>query len=107
VYDVLLRPEGRLRFDEGVQPPEVPVELDLDLDVVLQEWGRRRQQWLAIQSKVPSLQTTFRLKERTPVVADPRLREVLVLAAAGRTVAEISLETRRSDLDVALALMDL
>jgi serine/threonine protein kinase len=106
-YDLLLRPEGEFEFRDGAPPPDMPVELDLEVGAVLEEWQRRREQWSRIRARIPTLQTTFRLAGERPVVADPQLRTILVLATEGRTVAEISLHTRRPEIEVASALMDL
>jgi hypothetical protein len=110
VYDLFLWPDGRFAFDEGAFPRDVLINLEMDVSTVLVEGARRVREWQVIRSRFPSTAVTFRLQasqgggER---LEDARERQLLALATAGKSLAEISLETRRSEFDTASGLFSL
>src|SRR6266568_3999182 len=88
VCDLFLWPDGRFDFRD--------------------EEGRHRlEHWERIKERFPSPEVTFTVSRAGHAVEDPLERQILGLAAAGKTLAAISLETRRSTFDTALRLADL
>jgi hypothetical protein len=106
VYDLFLWPDGQFAFKEGELPPEVQIHIAMDVNSVLMEGIRRVDEWARIREAFPSTRTTFRLAGQ-PVVKNPTERQLLHLAALGKTLAEIALETRRSEFDAAVLLFEL
>jgi hypothetical protein len=101
VYDVFLWPDGSFEFDDSQTPPSAG-RLALDLRPLLEEGRHRRELWAQLRRRFPSSDLTLRLLADPVGVKDPTLRQVVDLAAWGKTLAAISLETRRSEYDTAL-----
>ena len=107
VYDLFLWPEGRFAFKDGEQPTPAGFALSLSVEAVLAEGSRRREEWNAIRRVIPSLQVTFEPRgDHRPPPGTPSER-AYELAAAGRSLGEIALETHRSDFEVASVLYGL
>jgi len=104
VYDLFLWPDGRIDLQDGERPKEVVIDLGLALADVVREGTRRREEWLRIRRRLPSVEITFKVLANPEALEDPGERRVFDLAAAGKTLAEIALETRRSDFDTAACL---
>jgi hypothetical protein len=108
VYDCFLWPEGQFDFQDGGEPSDAAgVNLDMDTALVIREGGHRLEEWKKIREVFPSSSVTFKVTNAAFGVEDPVERQVLGLAAAGRTLGAISLETRRSEFEAALVLMGL
>jgi hypothetical protein len=107
LYDVFLWPEGRFEFDDSQPVPSALEDLAIDLRPLLQEGRHRRELWNRLQPRFPSTEMTFRLTADPVSVTDPGLREILNLAAWGKTLAAISLETRRGEYETMLMLAGL
>lgn len=103
LYDLFLWPEGRFEFEDGQAPAEGPVRIDMDLRLVLQEGLHRLKQWRELRPQLPST-ATFQVLRRGVDVADPVDQQILGLAAASKTLAAISLETRRAEFEITLRL---
>jgi hypothetical protein len=106
VFDLFLWPDGAFDFKEGEIPSDLGVHLELEVTSVLLEGARRVDEWSRIRLVFPTSRTTFLAKQRTDV-SDPVEAEVLKLAAAGKSLAEVSLELRRSEFDAAVVLYEL
>ena len=107
VYDVFLWADGRFDFrDEEVQPLSAQ-DLDIDLRSVLEEGRQRRERWHLLRVRFPSNEVTFRVPGEPSAVEDPARRQVLELAAQGKTLASISLQSRRPEYETALVLAGL
>jgi hypothetical protein len=106
LYDLFLWPDGRFEFDDGQAPAPTP-GLALDLRPLLEEGRHRRELWAQLRRRFPSSELTLRLLVDPVSVADPTLRQIVDLAAWGRTLAAISLETRRSEYDTTLLVAEL
>jgi hypothetical protein len=107
IADAFLWPEGRFDFrDDEVPPPEAG-ELGIELRPVLDEGRHRREQWQLLRQRFPSSEVTFRVTGALERVVDPTQKQILAVALAGKTLAAISLEARRSEYDTALLLAQL
>jgi uncharacterized protein DUF4388 len=108
IYDVFLWPEGRFEFVDGEIQEDVQVFIDLSVTSVVMEGARRIDEWKRIRQVIPSAQATFRrLAAGAAVSARTPLADALRLAAAGKSVAEISLELRLSEFEASALLFDL
>lgn len=102
MHDLFLWPDGRFEFDDGQIPPESPSDLRVELGALLEEGRHRRELWAQLRRRFPTSEVTFRLTADPVSVSDPSLRQIIDLAAWGKTLAAISLETRRSEYEAAL-----
>jgi hypothetical protein len=108
VYDLFLWADGRFEFQDASAKDEVyPVSIDLEIGSVVREGTTRAEEWARIQKVFPSSGVTFKVTRAAFGAEDPVERQVLGLAAAGKTLAAISLETRRSQFETARVLMAL
>jgi hypothetical protein len=107
LFDLFLWSDGRFEFDDERPPAPEPSDLAVALKAVLEEGRHRRERWSQLRQRFPSNEVTFRLTADPVSVTDPTLRQVLDLAAWGKTLAGISLETRRSEYDTTLLLAGL
>lgn len=105
IYDLFLWPDGAFEFHEGDLPAALTVHVDLSVTDVVLEGIRRVDEWNRIRAVFPSARTTFRTTG-VPLGESPE-KKALELAAAGKTLAEISLELRRSEFDAATLLFEL
>jgi len=104
VYDLFLWPDGRFDFREEDIPADLRISLDIEIPYVLEEGRHRRQEWERVKQKFKSSDITFRVMKDAGTVEDPAAWAILTLAAAGKTLAGIALETRRSEFEAALIL---
>jgi Domain of unknown function (DUF4388) len=108
VYDVFLWPDGHFDFQEVVEPAaEGTVNLDMDTALVVREGDHRALEWKRVREAFPSSSVTFKVTHAAFGVEDAVERQILGLAALGKTLAAISLETRRSEFETALVLLAL
>jgi len=107
LHELFLWPDGRFEFDDLVVPPETRSDLRVQLQPVLDEGRHRRELWAQLRRRFPSNELTFRLTADPGSTIDPTERRILDLAAWGKTLAAISLETRRSEYETTLILAGL
>jgi Domain of unknown function (DUF4388) len=108
VYDLFLWPDGHFEFQDGAPPVEEgAVNLNMDTAIVVREGGHRLEEWKKIREAFPSSSVTFKVTSAAFGVEDAVERQILGLAASGKTLAALSLETRRSEFETALVLMGL
>ena len=107
VYDLFLWPDGRFDLRDDEPPPPGSLKPGLPLRVLIEEGRHRRARWESIRERFPSSEVTFKVLPAGGGVEDPRERQIVGLAEAGKTLAAISLETRRSGFETALLLADL
>jgi hypothetical protein len=106
IYDLFLWPEGQFRFEEGEFPHDVLISFETPVTPVIMEGIRRVDEWSRIRDVFPSMETTVKVKGGYSV--DDRVElQALGLGAAGKTLAEISLEMRRSEFETAALMFDL
>jgi Domain of unknown function (DUF4388) len=108
IYDLFLWPDGAFEFLEGELPDNLRIEIDLGVTTVVMEGVRRIDEWSRIREVFPSGETTFRINAETPGNAGGLTqRDILGLCAAGKSLAEISLELRRSEFEAASLIFEL
>jgi hypothetical protein len=107
LYDLFLWADGRFDFDDERPPAPEPTDLKVDLKPVLDEGRHRRERWAELRGRFGSNEVTFRLVADPVSVTDPLLRQVVDLAAWGKTLAGISLESRRSEYETTLLVAEL
>ena len=106
-YELFLWAEGQFDFRDEDEKSTPGISLDMDTTVVLQEGIRRLELWRKIRNRFPSSDVTFKVQRQAFSIEDEPDRQILGLAAAGRTLAGISLEVRRSEYETALILYEL
>jgi hypothetical protein len=106
VYDVFLWSDGTFTYEDQAAPSPDPFRLDMDVGLVIDEGLHRREQWAELCRRLPSSNVRFSVLSAGGA-GDAVERAIVALAAAGRTLGSISLETRRSRYDTALRVDDL
>jgi hypothetical protein len=101
VSDLFLWPDGRFEFQEGDPTEGVHLALGLDVVPLMREGRRRLERWRVIQARLTSPGITFRVTGAGHGTDEPRQRQALGLAAAGKTLEEIGLEMRLSRFEAA------
>jgi hypothetical protein len=107
LHDAFLWPDGGFSFDDHTTPRAQPTDLGIQLRPVLDEGRHRRELWTQLRRTFTSSELTFRLARDPVSIQDPALRQIVDLAAWGKTLAAISLETRRSEYETTLLLSGL
>jgi hypothetical protein len=107
LLDLFLWGEGRFELDDAKPPAPEPSDLGIALKPILDEGRHRRELWGQLRQRFPSSEVTFRLTADPVSVTDQALRHILDLAAWGKTLAGISLETRRSEYETTLLVAGL
>ena len=107
LHDLFLWGDGRFEFDDERPPAPEPSDLDIALKPVLEEGRYRRELWSQLRRRFPSSEITFRLLADPVSVTNPARRQILDLAAWGKTLAGISLESRRSEYETTLLIAGL
>lgn len=105
IYDLFFWEQGEFAFREEPLPPDLPVQLGLDVMGVLLEGARRADEWERIRQIIPSTRATFAPGETPP--ADVLEARVVSLASEGRTLAAMTFELHCSDFDAACLLASL
>jgi len=96
-----------LKLLASPSPAPDPSDLAIALKPVLEEGRHRRELWTQLGQRFASNEITFRLTVDPVSITDPAVRQILDLAAWGKTLAGISLETRRSEYETTLLLAGL
>jgi len=107
VFDLFLWPSGQFEFREGEFPDDILITFESPVTPVILEGIRRVDEWQRIRAVFPSMETTVKVKGPPPAGADPTEKQMLGLAAAGKSLAEISLELRRSEFETASLVFDM
>ncbi len=108
IYDLFLWPEGRFEFKDGEVQGDGLIVIRMEVTAAILEGARRVDEWARIRDVFPSSAVAFRLPKGIPDEGlEPAERQLLELAATGRTLAALSLELRRSDFDTAEAALRL
>jgi len=107
VFDLFVWPSGQFEFREGDFPDDILITFESPVTPVIMEGIRRVDEWQRIRAVFPSMETTVKVKGPPPPGADPTEKQLLALAAAGKSLAEISLELRRSEFETASLVFDM
>lgn len=108
MYDLFLWPAGEFEFHEGEFPADIPITIETPVTPVILEGIRRVDEWQRIRAVIPTGETTFtRTSQPASAPNDDLEEDALALASAGKTLAEISLELRRSEFETAALLFEL
>jgi hypothetical protein len=107
LHDLFLWSDGRFELDDERPPIPEPSDLKIELKPVLEEGRHRREIWNQLRQRFPSNEITFRLLADPVSVTNPARRQILDLAAWGKTLAGISLESRRSEYETTLLIAGL
>ena len=107
IYDLFLWPEGKFEFKDGEVPANVTVFIDVDVTGVIMEGVRRVDEWQRMKEVLPSMSVTFRVMIGHELPGNAVEREALKLASLDKSLAEISLELRRSEFETARAMFEL
>ncbi len=107
IYDVFLWPAGQFEFRDGEIPENILITFESQVTPVILEGIRRVDEWQRIRAVFPTMETTFKVGGPPPADADPAEAQALALAAAGKSLADMSLELRRSDFETASLLFGL
>lgn len=107
VYDLFLLESALFSFEPIQDAPVAVVELNLNLDSLVLEGIRRKDEWARIRKVLPddSVWVSLRAKAK-PVMAElPEIAPFLTdLLHCGQTIGELIMKTRRSAFDVYLCL---
>lgn len=110
VFDLFLAEDGRFIFEDSDSFPEITVELNLSLDMLVLEGIRRKDEWQRIREVLPDDETRVRL---LPGV-EPRddgggeyCPALLPLLAESQSVAELVVKSRLSSFLVYRTLFQL
>jgi hypothetical protein len=107
LYDLFLWGDGRFDFDDEKPFAAEPSDLGISLKPVLEEGRHRRELWSRLRQRFPTNEVTFHGTVDPASIADPALRQIAALAARGKTLAGISLESRRSEYETTLLISGL
>lgn len=107
LYELFLWADGRFDFDDASPPKESPSDLRIDLRTLLEEGRHRRERWQELRKRFPTSEMTFKALGDPEQIANPARKQLVVLAAEGKTLAAISLQARRSQYDTALLIAGL
>jgi len=107
IYDLFLWPEGKFEFKDGEVPANVTVFIDVEVTGVIMEGVRRVDEWQRMKEVLPSMSVTFRPMSSHSPPENAVEREALKLASLDKSLAEISLELRRSEFETACAMFEL
>ena len=107
IYEIFLWPAGQFEFRDGELPENIHITFESMVTPVILEGIRRVDEWQRIRAVFPGMETTFKVNGPPPPGADPIEKQVLALAASGKSLADMSLELHRSDFETASLVFDL
>jgi len=107
VCDVFLWSGGKFEFRDDEQPLPSMVGLDIPVPLLVVEGQQQLAEWKRLLTRFPTSEITFKVQKEAHAIEDPTARQLVGLAAAGKTLSAISLEMRRSPYAAALLLEEL
>jgi hypothetical protein len=108
IFDVLQWDAGRFSFEEG-ESSDQDAQLQMTVEDLLMEAGRRVEEWEVIRRRIPGPMTILKMSPASPEGAKninirPDEWPLLVLADGTRTVAEIATATEKSEFEASRTL---
>ena len=107
IYDLFLWPSGLFEFHEGELPENIFISFETPVTPVIMEGIRRVDEWQRIRQAFPTIDTTFASGTPLPDDASPLDHRLVEFATSGKSLADISLELRRSEFETAALTFDL
>ena len=112
IFDLMRWDEGDFEFEAMPDTLEEDIGLAVSIENVIMEGSRRLDEWNRIKKKIPSVEIVFKMAtapgEGTfEISLKPIEWNLLLLVDGTRSVAELALETNRTDFEVARVLYGL
>ncbi len=106
IFDLMRWDEGEFDFEAMPEVAEEDIGLSVSIENVVMEGARRLEEWNRIKKKIPSMDVVFKMAtapgEGTfEISLKPTEWQLLLLIDGTRSVAELAVETHRTDFDVA------
>jgi len=106
IYDIFLWPDGSFEYRPDETPKNVRFPIVVSTTEVVLEGVSRVDEWPRMRKVFPSSRTTFKRTGFVTDDADATTRQLLHLCEQGKSLAEISLEMRRSEFATASLLFE-
>jgi len=103
ICEVFAWPDGKAEFDDGAISGDVFVHTELQIEPLILEGARRVEELSRIKEVFPSRRTTFRVLESPEDLTEAE-RQMLGLVSPGKSLEQLSLETRRSRYETSVVL---
>ena len=108
IYDLFLWPSGQFEFREGEFPENIHITFETPVTPVILEGIRRVDEWQRIRAVFPTMETTFKRRARPPPPGrTPSTGRCSPSPPPASSLAEMSLELRRSEFETAALVFDL
>lgn len=106
IFDLMRWDEGEFEFEAMPDAPEEDIGLSVSIENVIMEGSRRLEEWNRIKKKIPSTDIVFKMAtapgEGTYEISlKPAEWNLLLLVDGTRSVAQLAVETDRTDFEVA------
>lgn len=106
IFDLMRWDEGEFDFEAMPEAVEEDIGLSVSIENIIMEGSRRLEEWNRIKKKIPSMDVVFKMAtapgEGTfEISLKPIEWNLLLLVDGTRSVAEMALETNRTDFEVA------
>jgi hypothetical protein len=106
IFDLMRWDEGEFEFEAMPEAPEEDIGLSVSIENIIMEGSRRLEEWNRIKKKIPSTDIVFKMAtapgEGTfEISLKPAEWNLLLLIDGSRSVAELAVETDRTDFEVA------
>jgi hypothetical protein len=110
IYDLFLWEEGYFHFTANGFSLDELILIDLDINSILFEGVRRKDEWVRIREIFPSNNVVLAIRpgaDLKTLVLRPLQKKLLFLASQGKTISEMILEVHGSDFQVNFELFQL
>jgi hypothetical protein len=112
IFDLMRWDEGEFDFLAMPEAIDEDIGLTVSIENVVMEGSRRLEEWTRIKKKIPSMDVIFKMAtapgEGTfEISLKPLEWQLLLLVDGTRSVADLGVDTRRTDFDVARVLYGL
>ena len=112
IFDLMRWDEGEFDFEQMPEAVEEDIGLSVSIENIIMEGSRRLEEWNRIRKKIPSTDVVFKMAtapgEGTfEISLKPIEWSLLLLVDGTRSVADLAVETSRTDFEVARILYGL